>query len=241
MAAGVGDNAMHTTSWTLIARTREPGEAALQATGVLCRLYWRPLYVHARRAGQTAHQAEDTVQEFLAHVCTHEVFARADAARGRFRTFLLSSLQQFMAHLHRDSTRQKRTPDRPLLHLDVDSGEQLLEQAPTDLSADRAFDKAWALAQVDLTWQRLQAEFADAGKGEFCALLRPIISGQAATPMREVAVALGMSEGAVNVAAHRLRKQFGEYLREQVAGTLASPEEVDDEISYLRAALKGKG
>lgn len=229
-----------TTSWSLVARTREPGEAARQATSTLCRMYWQPLYVYARRAGQTAHGAEDTVQDFLAHVVEHEVFARAEAERGRFRTFLLSALQQFMARQRRDAGRQKRSPAAGLVSLDLESGERAVAQSPSDMPAALAFDRAWALAQIDLAWQRIEEEFAAAGKSMLYECLRPVISGRADTPARELAARLGMSDGAVNVAAHRLRRQFGEILREQVAGTLASPDEIDDEIKHLRAALAAR-
>jgi len=228
----------HTTSWSLISQTRESGDAARQATAALCQQYWHPLYVYARRVGQAAHQAEDVVQDFLVHVVENDVFSRANADRGRFRTFLLSALRQFLARQHRDQNRQKRSDGKMLLSLDVERAELSLRQ-PTESSPDLAFDRAWALTQLDLAWQRLDAEYAEAGKVELVRNLRPIISGAADTPIKDIATQLSMSEGAVNVAAHRLRRRFGEALREQVAQTLMSPAEVDDEISRLRAALAG--
>jgi DNA-directed RNA polymerase specialized sigma24 family protein len=213
---------------------------ARQATAALCRIYWQPLYVYARRAGQTAHQAEDTVQGFFVHVVEHDVFARADAARGRFRTFLLAALQQFIARQHRDDGRLKRAPAAPLVSLDIESGERAVAQSPGDLSPSSAFDRAWALAQLDMAWQEIGAEFAGAGKAALYDQLRRMVGGQSGPPVRETAASLGMSEGAVNVAAHRLRRQLAEVLRKQVALTLESPDEVDDEITRLRNALSGR-
>jgi RNA polymerase sigma-70 factor (ECF subfamily) len=230
----------HTTSWSLISRTRESGDAAREATAALCRLYWQPLYVYVRRAGQHEHEAQDIVQDFLIHVVEHDVFGRADADRGRFRTFLLSSLQQFMGRRHRDAQRQKRTPPTGLVSMDVQRAEQMIAQSAAGQSSpDGAYERAWALAQIELAWRTVQAEYAEGGKsGLFCAL-RPIIAQQTQTPVREIAAELNMTEGAINVAAHRLRRRFGEALREQVALTLADTDDVDDEIALLREALAG--
>lgn len=205
---------------------------------MLCQQYWHPLYVYARRAGQSAHEAEDTVQDFLVHVVENEVFARAEADRGRFRTFLLAALRRFLARRHRDRTRQKRSPDTRLLSLDLERAEQTLTDSNDD-SPEKAFDRAWAATQLDLTWERLEGEYAEGGKTALFSQLRPVVSGQSDASTREIATGLNMTEGAVNVAAHRLRRRFGEVLREQVAQTLISPEEVDDEIVRLRAALAG--
>lgn len=229
-----------TTSWTVIARTREPGDEARQATAALCRQYWQPLYVFARRGGQAAQQAEDTVQGFLVHVLEHDVFAQADADRGRFRTFLLRALRQYMARVHRDQSRLKRAPGgaggEGLVALDFERAESL-HAGSGGTPADVAFDRAWAMTQLDLAWQRVDAEYAEAGRSSLVDLLRPVISRQAATPMREIAAELGMSEGALNVAAHRLRRRFGEVLRDLIAQTIESPAEIDDEIARLRRAL----
>ncbi len=227
-----------TTSWSLISRARQPGDVARTAVAALCQQYWRPLYVYARRAGQSAEQAEDTIQEFLVHVIEDEVFARADAERGRFRTFILASLQQFLARKHRNEQRLKRTPRKKMFSLDVVAGERGLAEAVTDQeSPAQAYERAWARAQLELTWARVGEEFASGGKSELYERLRSVVGGGADTPVREVAAALGMSEGAVNVAAHRMRRRFGELLRELVGMTVSSPEDVDDEIARLRAAL----
>lgn len=230
-----------TTSWTVIARTREPGDESRRATAALCQQYWQPLYVFVRHHGQTAHEAEDTVQAFLMHVVEQDVFARAEADRGRFRTFLLASLRQFMARQHRDQSRLKRAPGdgASLLTLDVERAEVLHAAAGSD-SPDNAFERAWAMTQLDLAWDRVEVEFGESNRGPMVTRLRAVISGRVATPMREIAEELGMSEGAVNVAAHRLRRRFGEVLRELIADTLQSPEEVDDEIGRLRAAMAVK-
>jgi RNA polymerase sigma-70 factor (ECF subfamily) len=222
----------------MISRTREAGDVARDATAALCRLYWNPLYTYVRRAGQPSHEAEDTVQEFLAHVVESGAFSRADADRGRFRTFLLAALRQFMARRHRDQHRQKRTPAGGVVSFDFAQAEETLDRT-RDASPDSAFDRAWAMTQLDLAWQRLVTEYETAGKGTLVRHLRPVVAGQVALAVKDLAAALGMTEGAVNVATHRLRKRFGEVLREQVASTLSSDAEVDDEIRNLRQALAG--
>lgn len=230
-----------TTSWTVIARTREPGEEARRATAELCRGYWQALYAFARRSGQAAHQAEDTVQGFLVHVVEEDVFAQADAERGRFRTFLIAALRQYMARSHRDQTRQKRAPGegKRLVVMDFELAESM-HGGSTAATPDGAFDRAWALAQLDMVWQRLEAESAEAGKAAVVSKLRPVVSGRATTPSKQLAEELGMTEGAVNVAAHRLRRRFGEVLREVIAETLESPGEVDDELGRLLKALAAR-
>lgn len=227
-----------TTSWSLVSRTRGCDDSARQATAELCRAYWQPLYVYARRSGQPEHEAQDTIQEFLLHVVEREVFMRADADRGRFRTFLLSSLKQFMARRHRDGSRQKRSPRDGLASLDVHGAEQFVAQASAkQVEPADAFDRAWAVAQLELAWRLVEAEYMDNGKAEVFAALRPVISGRVDVPSRAIAAELHVSEGAVNVAAHRLRRRFGEALREQIAMTLESNDDVDDEIALLQASL----
>ncbi len=225
------------TSWTLISRTREQGKVAREATASLCRFYWQPLYVYARRSAGSVHGAEDIVQGFLLHVVEHEVFAHADAERGRFRTFLLAALQQYMARLHRDDSRLKRAPTGGLVSLNVEAGERAVAQSSGEPTPDGAFDRAWAKAQLDMVWSEIEADFSAAGKSALFDHLRPFIGGGASGTAKQIATDLRMSEGAVNVAAHRLRRQFAETLRRQVASTLESPDEVDDELARLRSAL----
>lgn len=234
---GGGRPAFKTTSWSLVSRTNQPGETAREATAALCRMYWQPLYVYVRRAGRSPHEAEDVVQSFLLHVVENDVFTRADADRGRFRTFLLSSLKQYMARRHRDAQRQKRTPGTPIMSVDVEGAEQMLA-SQRETTPARAFERAWAMAQLELAWRIVEQDYTTDGKQAVFAALRPVISGQSDRPTRQIAQELRMSEGAANVAAHRLRRRFGEALREQIALTLDAPDDVDDEIAHLQAALR---
>jgi len=227
-----------TTSWSLISRTRGEGQTAREATAALCQMYWQPLYVYARRAGQSEHEAQDTIQEFLLHVVQQDVFLRADADRGRFRTFLLSSLKQFMARRHRDENRQKRSPGTDVVSIDTAGAERFATRsAAQHATPDAAFEKAWALAQLDLAWQAVEDEYTRAGKAEVFGALRPVMAGVRAASSRELAAGLRMSEAAVNVALHRLRRRFGEALREQIATTLESTDDIEDEIALLQQSL----
>jgi len=231
-----------TTSWSLLSQTRDSNPAAREAAATLCRMYWRPLYVYARRTGLREHEAEDAVQGFLVHVVEHDVCARADAERGRFRTFLLSSLQQYLARRVRDANRQKRTSRTPLLSLDRCEAEAAAARAGDgEASPTSAFEREWARAQLELAWRAVEAEYAASGKSDVFNALRSVIAGQSDLPARQIAAELHMSEGAVNVASHRLRRRFGAALRAQISLTLGSEDEIDDEIARLRQALSQGG
>jgi RNA polymerase sigma-70 factor (ECF subfamily) len=207
----------------------------------LCRNYWQPLYAYVRGTGYSREEAEDLTQEFFARLLAHNSVARADPARGRFRSFLLVSLKHFLANEWDKARAQKRGGGARLIPLEFDTAETRCAQpvAPGD-TPDRAFDRQWALALLEVVLGRLRREYRDAGREDlFLGLKETLGGGRAEIPYRDLGARLGLSEGAVKVAAHRVRQRYRELLREEIANTVAGPEEVEGELRGLFAALAG--
>jgi len=197
-----------------------------------------PLYVFLRRRGSTPDAARDTVQGFFAWILKQNTLARADRQRGRFRTFLIASLKQFAAREHQYANAEKRRPKAPLLSIDVaEADDHYPVELAADLTPDRLFDYRYALSMIQHTMQRLEGECDGKGKGELFRGLRGTLTGTSRRSGRELAVQLGLSEGALRVALHRMRLRFGELLRDEIAQTLANPEDVDNELRSLLSAL----
>ena len=217
--------------------------AARRSLATLCENYWFPLYAFVRRAGHSAEDAQDLTQEFFVGLLAKNYLAVVDRQRGRFRSFLLGAMKHFLAKERRRRRAQKRGGNRPLLSLDFDSGEnryRLIE--PVDnLTPERLYEKRWALTLLDLVLGRLREEFRAAGKLElFEGLKQFLAGGTAAQAYREVAEGLGMSEGAVKVAVHRLRRRYRKLLKEEISQTIAGPEALEDELRDLLAALSAE-
>jgi len=211
-------------------------QAALQQ---LCRDYWQPIYVYVRRLGRSPEDAQDLTQEYFARLLERNVVARADPERGRFRSFLLASLKHFLAHEWEKARAQKRGGCVQLLPLAFDTAETGCAQpvAP-DEPPDRAFDRQWALALLDVVLARLRREYTDSGRDAlFVGLKDTLTGGRSEIPYRDLGARLGLSEGAVKVAAHRLRQRYRELLRAEIAQTVAGPEQVEGELRQLFAAL----
>ena len=235
-------SAFVTTHWSVVlAAGRSDTTRARAALEQLCRNYWQPLYAYVRRAGHAREEAEDLTQEFFARLLADNSVARADPARGRFRSFLLGSLKHFLAHEWEKAGARKRGGGAQHLPLAFDTAETRCAQpvAPGD-TPDRAFDRQWALALLDVVLGRLRREYREAGREDlFLGLKETLSGGRAEIPYRELGARLGLSEGAVKVAAHRLRGRYRELLREEIANTVAGPEQVEEELRELFAALSG--
>jgi RNA polymerase sigma-70 factor (ECF subfamily) len=212
-----------------------------EALEKLCSSYWYPLYAHVRRRGHDAEAARDLTQGFFAEVLAKDSIKSAEPARGRFRTFLLAALDNYLHHQHRDSHALKRGGGAEILPRDVQEAEQRFVLEPThNSSPDREFDRRWALATLERVRERLRNELSVASKAELFDLLRPHLLGDPdAVPYASMAAQLKMTVVAVKVTVHRLRKRYGEMLREEVAQTLADPTDADQEIRHLIAALSG--
>jgi RNA polymerase sigma-70 factor (ECF subfamily) len=229
-----------TTRWTVVlaaggADAARSGEA-LEA---LCRAYWYPLYAWVRRQGRSPEDAEDLTQAFFASLLARRDLGGADRAKGRFRSFLLASMKHFLANERDRARAQKRGGGQPLLALDAGSAETRYALEPSHgESADRVFERRWALTLLDATLARLRAEYARDGKERlFDELKETLAAGRGEVPYAGIGARMGMGEGAVKVAAHRLRRRYREALRSEIADTVASPGEVEEELRHLHAAV----
>jgi RNA polymerase sigma-70 factor (ECF subfamily) len=230
-----------TTHWSLVvsAGGSHSSEAA-RALAVLCESYWFPLYAFVRRSGYSAEDAQDLTQEFFVRLLAKNYLAVADQKRGRFRSFLLGAMKHFLANQRRRQRTRKRGGNRPVLSLDFRSGENRygLSEPADNLTPERLYEKRWALALLDLVLGRLREESRQSGKLERFDLLKQFLAGGTAKPAyHQVAEELGMSEGAVKVAVHRLRRRYRKLLKQEIARTVVDPETLEDELAELLAAL----
>jgi RNA polymerase sigma-70 factor (ECF subfamily) len=231
-----------TTHWSLVISAGGNDTArARNALEKLCRSYWFPIYAFVRRQGHGPHDAQDLTQEFFARLLEKKQLAGVDPAKGRFRSFLLASLKHFLANEWDKAKAQKRGGGQILIPIDVATAETSCGFEPADhLTAERIFERRWALTLLEQVLRRLRAEYTRDGKENLFEQLKPTLT-EVSRSVRyaEIAARLGTSEGAVKVAVHRLRQRYREVLRAEIADTVASPGEVEDEIRNLFAALAG--
>lgn len=238
--AGANSPAFATTHWSLVlAAGRDASPEARAAMETLCRAYWYPLYAYVRRGGHSPDDAQDLTQEFFHRLLSCDWVARADKTRGRFRTFLLSGLQNFLANEWQKANRLKRGAGTVTIALDALDAEERYRVEPADVaSADKLFDRRWALTLLDRVLARLQTEQAAAGFADRFEALRPALLGE---PNDEGYIALarrfGVTESTVKSWVHRLRGRYRELLREEVAQTVGAPEETQDELRHLMRVL----
>ena len=229
-----------TTRWTVVltaGRRHTPqADCALEE---LCRAYWFPLYAYVRRRGHAKADAEDLVQAFFARFLAKNYLEGLSAERGRFRAFLLASLKNFLANEWKKSQRLKRGGGDTVLSLDWETADTKFQVADTnEPSPDKAFDREWAVALLANVIERLRLECAADGKARQFDLLKVFLTaGKGAVSHADIATSLKMDEGAVRVAAHRLRKRYRELLRDEIAHTLADPAQVDEEMRALFGAF----
>ena len=230
-----------TTHWSLVLRAgNRQDQAADSALALLCQRYWFPLYAFARRRVADVHEAQDLTQEFFARLLEKNVLASASPKRGRFRSFLLTSLKNFLANEWDRGQAQKRGGGRARLSLNWDDGESRIGLEPShDLTPERLFERQWTLTLLDHVTLRLQAEFVSAGKQHQFEVLKVTLTGERSeSSYTDIAVELAMSEESARQAAHRLRKRYRELLREEVAQTVETPADVEDEIGRLFDTLR---
>ncbi len=231
-----------TTQWTVVLaagkRHTPQSDGALEE---LCRTYWFPLYAYVRRRGHTKEDAEDLTQAFFARFLAKNYLADLSAERGRFRAFLLASLKHFLTNEWKKSQRLKRGGGELPLSLDWQTADTQFQVASTaGPTPDKAFDREWALALLAKVIGRLQAECAADGKAKLFERLKLFLTaGKGESAQSAVARSLGMEEGAVRVAIHRLRKRYRELLRDEIAQTLADAADVDEEMRALFGAFSG--
>jgi RNA polymerase sigma-70 factor (ECF subfamily) len=229
-----------TTHWSVVqAAGHGDTTRACDALAHLCKIYWYPLYAYARRKGSSPHDAQDLTQEFFARLLEGNWVARADPERGRFRSFLLSSMKHFMANEWNRARAQKRGGGQPVFSLNDDSAEERYGREPAEQATPESlFERGWALTLLEGVLARLEAEYRSEGKQALIETLRPALTAERdALNYAGMAEKLGMTETAVRVAMHRLRQRYRQLLRAEVASTVASPGEVEAEMRHLFQVL----
>jgi RNA polymerase sigma-70 factor (ECF subfamily) len=232
--------AFPTTHWSRVVEAGGPASPeAREALAALCQAYWYPLYAFIRRRGHSADEALDLVQDYFARLLEGAVLAAADPRKGRFRTFLMADCTRFLGHHRARISAQKRGGGRTILPIVVDDAERRFLRVPADtLTPERLFERSWALILLDGVLGRLREEYAESGRSEVFDRLKVVLTdGPGAVPYAVLAADLGTTEGAIQVAVHRLRRRYGALLRERIGETVGDPAEVDDEIRALFAAL----
>lgn len=233
-------SAFATTRWSLIAGAAQPdsieARAALEA---LCRAYWYPLYAYIRRRVGDVHTAQDLTQSFFARLLERGTIAGADPERGRFRAYLLTACKRFLINEWERDRAAKRGGGQTALSLDLNLGESRYSTEPADtLTPERLYERQWAITLLGRVLEQLQAECAAKGKGAQFEQLKGFLGGSGRSrSYAEAAAALGMTESATKVAAHRLRERYRELLRAEIAETVEKPEDVEDEIRGLFEVL----
>ena len=229
-----------TTHWTLVRDAGDPDSSGYrEAREALCESYWFPLYAFLRRYGCAPDEAQDMTQGFLARMLDKDDFRLADETRGKFRSFLLASLKHFVANERKQAKRLKRGGGAIVVPIDSENAESAYAQEPVDnLTPDKIFERTWALSVLNQALDRLEEDWLNSGKSEQFDLLKAYLTpGKESTTYRDVGEALEMSEGAVKVAVHRLRKAYRTELRRVIADTVSSETEIEDEIRDLFGAF----
>lgn len=229
-----------TTSWSIVAAAKGPlSSVAHDALAALCNSYWFPLYAFIRRQGYQADQAEDLTQEFFTQLLDKDFLAEVDSSKGKFRSFLLAACAHFLSNQRDKDRAGKRGGKCRFVTLDFAAAEQRYGKEPShQLTPEKLFARRWALTLLDQVLTRLREDFVAKGKARLFDRLRVCLLGDKdVVPPRRTADELGMTPGAIRVAIHRLRQQFRESLREEIVRTVDRPEQVDDEIRDLFAAL----
>ena len=229
-----------TTHWSIVLKAGHLSTAgSQQALSTLCQSYWLPLYSYVRRRVQDPEKAQDLTQAFFAKLLEKNYLNAADPSRGRFRAFLLTALKRFMANEWDKETAKKRGGGVSPLSLDFDEGERSYHLTPTDgVTPDQLFLRNWVRTLLDKVFHRLREEFESEGKAEqFDAVSVFITPRHDDVKAAEIGRQLGMSEGAVRAAAHRLRKRYRAILRAEIAETVENADDVEDEIRSLFQAF----
>ncbi len=237
----LGSSQFPTTRWTLVVAAGDPSrKEARSALVSLCENYWYPLYAYLRRHGYQADPAQDLTQEFFTRILEGRYLDRANPEKGRFRSFLLTSLKFFVAD-EQDRNRALKRGGGALLPLEFSSGEERYQREPAhDETPERIFERRWALSLLDRVVERLRMEFVQHARTEEFERLKIFLLGQSDAPYAALAREMNTSEGALKVAIHRLRKRYRELFRQEIADTVADPTEVESELRYLATVLTRK-
>ena len=239
--AGVGVFA--TTHWTVVlAAGRDRSEAAAAALEELCRTYWYPLYAYLRRKGYSEHDAQDLTQGFIFQLLERRSIEKVEPQKGKFRSFLLASLNYFLADERDRAQAQKRGGGNEVLSLELNEaeGRYALDARADHSTPERLFERRWALTLLDCVLARLTREFAEAGKGELFQQLQSfLVEGSRGKSYHEIALETGLSEEAVKKAVQRMRQRYYQLFRQEIAQTVGTSGEVEEELRHLCGVLSG--
>lgn len=237
---GAGGRRFATTRWTMVhAAGHQSTPDAAAALAELCQIYWPPLYSYLRGRGHAAEEAQDLTQGFFARLLERQDIRTADPARGRFRSFLLVALKRYVINQHERAVTEKRGGRHASLSLDFEAAERMYALEPrSGDTPEQVFDRKWASIALDRALQRLRAECYQEGKGVQADALLPFLTDSGELPSyRAVADQLGLNEGAVKVAVHRLRRRYGAILRLEIGETVAASNDIDAEMRELLRAV----
>jgi RNA polymerase sigma-70 factor (ECF subfamily) len=232
--------AFATTHWSVVLEAQGQSPAAEEALEKLCRTYWRPVYSFVRREGAGPEEAEDLTQGFFALLLERRNFDAVRKEKGRLRSYLLTSLKHFLVSQHRHAVTLKRGKGQQPVPLDELSGVERSAIEPADhLTAERVYERRWALTLMEQVLRRLKNEYNATGNTELFDSLKQLLADEVEAPSRaEIALRLGMTENAVRQALHRLRHRYQLLLREEISHTVAIAGDVEDELRHLIAVLR---
>ena len=239
-SSSAGDGRFTTTHWSLVLAAAGTADThGREALAKLCQVYWYPLYAFVRRHGHGPHDAQDLTQEFFMRLLEKDYLGDVDRSKGKFRSFLLAALKHFLSKEWARAKTLKRGGGHTLVPLDTLSAEDRYRREPEDnATPERLFERRWALTLLDRVLTRLSEEYDTTGRRAMFEQLQGCLTGDSSLlPYAELAARLGMTEGAVKVAVHRLRQRYRGVLRDEIAQTVVDPAEIDDEIRQLFSAL----
>ena len=237
-----GDRRFATTHWSVVIAAGKGSDiTARQALATLCEDYWYPLYAYTRRRGYQPAEAQDLTQGFFLHLLEKGALQAAVPTRGRFRSFLLSSLHHYISNQWRHDQTQKQGGGCRILSLDLEDGERRYHLEPADeMTPEKIYERRWAMTLLNKAVEALRDRYARSDKLQIFDALKVYLGGQDDTvPYRDLAQQLGTTEGAVKVAVHRLRQRCRDCLRRTIAQTVADEEEIDEELRCLMQAIQG--
>ena len=237
-----GEATFKTTHWSVVLDARDgKGANASSAMETLCRAYWFPLYAFVRRQGYSPVDAEDLTQGFFTRLLEKDYLATVGREKGRFRSFLLATIKHFMADERDKALALKRGGGQSFVPLDFHQAEDRYRQELSDdFTPEKLYERRWVLTLMSVVFERLEKNYDDAGKHELYQVIQEFLGGDPDSANYAAAAhRLDMSEGAVRVAVHRMRRRYGELFREEVAKTISNESEIEDEIRHIQNVLSG--
>jgi len=231
-----------TTQWSVVLAARDGSDTeARAALESLCNAYWYPLYAYARGHGHDPESARDLTQAFFAELLEKDLLQAIDQSKGRFRSFLLASLKNFLSHERDKAQALKRGGGTQTVSMDADDAEGRFKNEPVEaLTPDQIFERRWGLTVMERAMGRLETETnSSAERPDQFERLKPYLTGsEPHIPYKDVSTEMGISEGAVKTAVHRMRQSYGRILRQEIADTISNPGELDDELRHLLTVIR---